>query len=378
MVAATFQIDSTARIPDRRRRPPAPAPRRCACGGIVGAGGECAACRGNRLQRERSQAASPRVDQALRSPGRALDPALRDELQQRFHHDLSQVRVHTDEKAAASAAGVGARAYTVGRHVAFGAGQYAPGTRRGRELVTHEIVHTIQQGASHVSRPVAVGSADTSAEREADRLTAGRDRPGPVAQQVAPGTLQRQLITPLAPGGGFGGLMERDRLRTGATSAGGTPGPAGTPYRVCSRDLQHGLGIIANHAYIEAAPHRYAIIGPLCPASPRDGVIRGTTAQKWDNSPDPCGKAPTCLPCHPRPGITDVGACFRAAFGSYHALSLYKALGPNSNTFAGTLARTCCAGMDPKPRALGNCPGWNDPPAPARAGGTPCPPGPSC
>jgi hypothetical protein len=68
----------------------------------------------------------------------------------------------------------------------------------------------------------------------------------------------------------------------------------------------------------------------------------------------------------------------RSAFASYPNLSLYRALGPNSNTFAGTLARTCCANMEPKPRAFGNVPGWNDAPAPARAGGTPCPPGPTC
>ena len=366
MPTATFQV-----VSDRSRQPPSStrrpaAGRRCRCGGIVGAGGECAACRAKRLQRERSQGSPSSVDDTLRAPGRPLDLTLRDDLQQRFHRDLSQVRVHTDEKAAGSAAGLGARAYTVGRHIAFGFGQYSPGTRSGRELLTHEVVHTIQQGGSQVSRPVAAGEAGTPAEREAGRLASARDRPGVVAHRVAPGTIQRQLITPLAPGGGFGGLMERDRLRTAGA----------TPYRVCARDLQHGLGLFANHAYVEAPPYRYAIISPLCPASSSDGPIRGTTAQKWDNSPDPCGKTPTCLPCNPRPGITDVGACLRSAFSGYQPLSLYKALGPNSNTFAGTLARSCCAGMDPKPGALGNCPGWNDPPAPARAGGTPCPPGP--
>jgi hypothetical protein len=76
--------------------------------------------------------------------------------------------------------------------------------------------------------------------------------------------------------------------------------------------------------------------------------------------------------------VTDVAQCLRDAFTRYNNPSLYKGLGPNSNTFAGTLARTCCAGMVPKPPALGNCPGWSDAPAPARAGATPCPPGPTC
>jgi hypothetical protein len=107
-------------------------------------------------------------------------------------------------------------------------------------------------------------------------------------------------------------------------------------------------------------------------------VVTGTTAQKWDNSPDPCGKTPTCIDCQPAPGVTDVRACMHSAFSAYAALSLYKGLGPNSNTFAGTLARTCCADMVPKPPELGNVPGWGDRPAAARRGATPCPPGPSC
>ena len=113
-------------------------------------------------------------------------------------------------------------------------------------------------------------------------------------------------------------------------------------------------------------------------ASKLDNPVTGTTAQKWDSSPDPCGNTPSCVPCRPAPGVTDVGACLRSAFGAYASLSRYRALGPNSNTFAGTLARSCCAGMVPKPAPLGTVPGWDDAPAPARAGGTPCPPGPTC
>lgn len=66
------------------------------------------------------------------------------------------------------------------------------------------------------------------------------------------------------------------------------------------------------------------------------------------------------------------------AFRAYNNPSLYKLTGPNSNTFAGTLARACCAGMDPKPKALGTCVGWDDAPAPYRGGKKDCPPGPTC
>jgi hypothetical protein len=94
-----------------------------------------------------TQAAPTSVAQALASSGRPLEPALRQDMEQRFGQDFSQVRVHTDAKAAESARAVNALAYTVGRSVVFGAGQFAPETTTGRGLLAHELVHVIQQAA---------------------------------------------------------------------------------------------------------------------------------------------------------------------------------------------------------------------------------------
>lgn len=63
-------------------------------------------------------------------------------------YDFSQVRVHTDAHAAESAQAVSARAYTVGRDIVFGAGQYAPQTTAGRQLLAHELTHVAQQTAA--------------------------------------------------------------------------------------------------------------------------------------------------------------------------------------------------------------------------------------
>jgi hypothetical protein len=339
------------------------------------------------LQRQSTEGTSkaaipPVVHEVLSLPGQPLDHETRAFMEPRFGHDFTRVRVHTDEKAQESARAVNAQAYTVGMDVVFGAGHYAPGTTGGRKLLAHELAHVLQQGAANRAGRLEPGDDGGAAEYEAklasnsinlnDRASkaSGESRFSP----VPPGTLQRQFITPLGQGGGFGGLMDRDRR---AVTEAAAPVPA-TPYQVCSRDLQGILGYIGNHAYIEAPPFRYAIISPLCPASWTDNPVTGTTAQKWDNSPDPCGKTPNCVPCNPAPGVTDVGKCLRDAFTAYNNPSLYRGLGPNSNTFAGTLARTCCAGMVPKPAILGNVPGWDDPPAPARAGASPCPPGPTC
>lgn len=92
------------------------------------------------------------VDRTLVSAGRPLDPALQQDLGQRFGHDFSQVRVHTDETAAQSAREVNARAYTVGNHVVFGAGQFAPGSHDGRRLIAHELTHVLQQSAAEGGR----------------------------------------------------------------------------------------------------------------------------------------------------------------------------------------------------------------------------------
>ncbi len=78
--------------------------------------------------------------------GRPLDASTRSFFEPRFGTDFSHVRVHTDSRAAESARAVNALAFTVGRDMVFGAGQYAPQTSEGRHLLAHELTHTVQQG----------------------------------------------------------------------------------------------------------------------------------------------------------------------------------------------------------------------------------------
>ncbi len=78
-------------------------------------------------------------------PGQPLDGPTRAFFELRFGYDFSSVRMHREAKAAESARTVTALAYTVGNHVVFGAGQYAPESDAGRRLLAHELTHTIQQ-----------------------------------------------------------------------------------------------------------------------------------------------------------------------------------------------------------------------------------------
>lgn len=86
------------------------------------------------------------VDRALAGSGRPLEPSLRQEMEQRFGHDFSRVRVHSGGAAEQSARDVNANAYTVGQDIVFGTGSFEPATHEGRRLIAHELTHVVQQG----------------------------------------------------------------------------------------------------------------------------------------------------------------------------------------------------------------------------------------
>lgn len=146
----------------------APAPsgllkRKCACGNHTVAGRECAECAKKKglLQRKfaigasndpQEQEADRIADQVLAIPGRPLEPALRQDMEQHFGHDFSRVRVHTDATAEQSAQEINAHAYTVGQDLVFASGQFAPGTHQGRRLLAHELTHVVQQSGPNAIR----------------------------------------------------------------------------------------------------------------------------------------------------------------------------------------------------------------------------------
>lgn len=75
--------------------------------------------------------------------GRPLAPGVAVEYARRLGSDLHDVRVHTDEAAAALAREAGARAFTIGSHIFFDTGEFSPGTPAGAELLTHELAHVV-------------------------------------------------------------------------------------------------------------------------------------------------------------------------------------------------------------------------------------------
>ena len=119
---------------------------------------------------------------AIKGGGRPLPEFTRAFFEPRFGQDFTQVRVHTDTRAAESARAMNARAFTVGRSIVFGAGQYAPGTVAGKRLLAHELTHVVQQTGNEagernkslplnqvpfsqhtLQRVIAIGGADLDA-----------------------------------------------------------------------------------------------------------------------------------------------------------------------------------------------------------------------
>lgn len=177
----------------------------CACGRA------CPKCNTEQLRPERERlqtkrvrasatervSAPPMVHEVLQSPAQPLDFATRVFMEPRFHHDFSQVRVHTDNNAADSARDIKALAYTSGHEIVFAAGQYSPSTHQGQHLIAHELAHVIQQtgpSASH-SDTLRIDRQPAGPDPAAEENEVSGDEP---AKDVLAGTVVTQITISLA------------------------------------------------------------------------------------------------------------------------------------------------------------------------------------
>ena len=111
----------------------------------------------------------PRLIQAQLGDGEGLDGNLQSRMSSAFGYDFSGVRIHKDNQAAQLSADLNARAFTIGRNVAFGASEYQSGTLVGDALIAHELAHVVQQGGATAQAPLQKGESQTGAlEDDAD------------------------------------------------------------------------------------------------------------------------------------------------------------------------------------------------------------------
>ena len=159
---------------------------------------------GNQAVQQLLQQARPdglETPSAAGAEGAPLPSRLRARLESTAGADLSSVRVHTDALSARAADAMGAVAYTTGRHIHFGAGQFNPGSGEGQQLIAHEVAHTLQQGDRSwraQARLPGCGAGEDAHEVDADRF----------ADAFSVGALRSVL--PVA-GGGDGVIARRPK-----------------------------------------------------------------------------------------------------------------------------------------------------------------------
>lgn len=196
-----------------------------------------AASERQRLQRKATDGTSiksvpPIVNEVLASPGQPLDASTRGFMEERFGHKFSAVRSHTDRRAAESADAVNALAYTVGQHIVFASGAYAPGTQQGDALLAHELAHVRQQAEAWPGPLIEMqpthADAERGAERAADRVTQG-EKAGAIGgtsyglyRAPAPGAPPRTIPSGrrviIQWGDDYATVVNTEALRTGARS----------------------------------------------------------------------------------------------------------------------------------------------------------------
>ncbi|MBO9319986.1 MAG: DUF4157 domain-containing protein [Chloroflexus sp.] len=115
-----------------------------------------------------------------------LDPTTRIHFAPCFGYDLSTVRIHRDDSAARTAQHLGAAAYTVGQHIFFAPGQYAPHTAAGQRLLAHELAHVVQQAEGVRGRSMSALEADAEQQANAAVTASSLHRLRPLPVQAQP------------------------------------------------------------------------------------------------------------------------------------------------------------------------------------------------
>lgn len=263
------------------------------------------------------------LERAAGTSGQALPAALQHKFGAAMGEDLSGVRVHTGRESAQAAQQISARAYTVGRDIHFGPGQYDPSSATGERLLAHEVVHTVQQGGSSLGpqAKLEIGEAGDSFEREADdwaeQMVTGRGSGELVAaapvSRVQRVTIQRFVTEPAAAAQGAQVVL------TAILSA--SPEELAEITRVLASrgapEMPDGEGVVRLRFSFEPRPIPVAAVDIdelLSRARSRQG---STSADEEPAPAAPSEEAPTEAPAarapNPRAGLSAVRAAIAAA-----------------------------------------------------------------
>ncbi|KQV92610.1 DUF4157 domain-containing protein [Pelomonas sp. Root1237] len=238
-----------------------------------------------------SAAGLPRYLQDKAGGGQPLPAPMRTEMEGRFGVPLADVRVHTDGDAAESAAGMGARAYTAGSNIVFGAAHFAPESAEGRGLLAHELTHVVQQQRAGVpaTQPSAAdgGAHHDKAEREAEANAKKVASSAPLTAKETPaaGVQRSGILDTLGNAAGAVADFGGDVVDAGVDAAGSAVEAVG-----------EAIGAVAMRLVREVAPSLVPVIerGPMA-------LLREMVSSALDglasvlNALDPSGTLTTML-----------------------------------------------------------------------------------
>jgi Domain of unknown function (DUF4157) len=225
-------------------------------------------------------------------------PLSRDERQwhePRAGANLDDVRVHEGAVPGRWATLLGARAFTIGRDVVLGSGEYAPGTDAGRRLMAHELSHLVRgRGQAPVLARVALTAADfdaiadslhdaittAAADEELIYVALQKLERDPGAIQSLTSAYKKRHTTDLLTD--LGSRLKGHGLGLAKTLLGGTGGlavaarPPGTPaeYEAVARSLHTALA-----AKTPDAAGAYAALLPLARDPGRTGTLKTAYAK---------------------------------------------------------------------------------------------------
>jgi hypothetical protein len=114
------------------------------------------------------------VERVLTGTGMPLESGLLQNMELRFGHDFSKVRIHDGAEADRSASDVNSIAYTVGHDIVFGSNRFKPNTSEGRRLLAHELTHVVQQ----TQPPLAGHAVNRQVQRDEIQMPSSIGRSG--------------------------------------------------------------------------------------------------------------------------------------------------------------------------------------------------------
>lgn len=250
-----------------------------------------------------SGAADPAAIRSELGAGRVLDAGVRSRMESAFNANFSRVRVHADVKGSRMSSALRAKAFTVGEHVAFDAGEYRPGTLLGDALIAHELAHVVQQGAA-TQTPLPGTHATASLEHDADRSAIGAVASLWRGSIAGLGRFAREAVPRLRSG------MQLQRCSSEQKTC-----PKGKEWAVMDNPAGVGPVCICRWHCVPASAPRYTDVfgtpvtsmscNPPCPPPPRPDVVGDDFVQEEKGTEDPTA---TGVGAH-MTGLTSAPAC---------------------------------------------------------------------